>query len=177
MSDFIERHPDVMVFGGPFDAFPETDLPDWFPLEYGSWSLGDQERPVMIGEEFINGTDMVFHKSQLESLGGFKCSLGMSGEQISYGEETRLQVDIAARGLPVYYLPGMRVDHLVPKYKTNLKWLLSSAFASGRCSAETLNRQRTFGAHLYGLLLVLQKWLCFCLLRASHLSRGLCIIL
>ncbi len=151
MHAFIERNPHVEAFGGPFEAFFEAELPQWFPPEYGRWSLGDRERPIRVGEEFINGTNMVFRKGLLESLGGFKVTLGMTGRRLSYGEETRLLVDLAERGIPVYYLPGMQVAHLVAHYKANLGWLLMSAYASGRCSAETLNKQRTLGAHCFGL--------------------------
>lgn len=151
MYGFVERNPDVEAFGGPFEAFFEMELPVWFPPEYGSWSLGERERPIKVGEEYINGTNMAFRKSLLQSLGGFKTSLGMTGERISYGEETRLLIDLAERGIPVYYLPQMRVSHLVADYKMSLRWLLFSSYASGRCSAETLNQQRSLGAHFCGL--------------------------
>lgn len=151
MFEFAGRKPAVEAFGGPFEAFFDEAPPQWFPPEYGCWSLGDQERPIKEGEEFINGTNMVFHRSILESLGGFNASLGMNGDRVSYGEETRLLVDIAKRGIPIYYLPCMRVTHLVAHYKTRLRWLLFSSYASGRCAVVTFNQTRTLGSHFFGL--------------------------
>lgn len=159
MFSFLERHPDVEVFGGTYRAIFATIPPKWFPPEYGSLSLGDQERSIDIGKEFISGTNMVFRKSLLNALGGFNTVLGMKGQHVSYGEETRLQLDIAERQIKVYFLPDMKVSHLVAEYKMSLKWLLLSAYASGRCSRETLKLEHTFFSHLWGVSIGLAKML------------------
>lgn len=156
---FIIDNPDVEVFGGPFRAFYQQAPPAWFPPDYGSWSLGDRARKIEPGKEFINGTNMVFTRRLLESMGGFRTSLGMKGQQLSYGEETRLLLDIADRQIPIFFFPEMRVSHLVAEYKMSLEWLLLSAYASGRCSGETLNLERTLFSHLRGLFVGLAKML------------------
>lgn len=161
MESFIAQNPGVEAFGGPFRAFYLEIPPSWFPPEYGSWTLGEQVKEVLLGEEFISGTNMVFRKDLLESIGGFKGSLGMMGEQISYGEETRLQLDISERKIPVYFFPGMKVSHLVAGYKMRLGWLLTSAYASGRCSSETLKLERGLLSHLRGLSIGLAKMIVY----------------
>jgi len=159
MESFIAHNPDAEAFGGPCQVFYQNAPPSWFPPEFGSLSLGADVREVLLGEEFIEGPNMVFRKSLLKALGGFKTSLGMKGAKISYGEETRLLLDIAEQKIPVYYLPDMKVLHLVAGYKMSLRWLLSSAFANGRCSGETLKLKRTFFSHLRGLSIGLIKML------------------
>jgi len=151
MFSFLKQHPNVEAFGGPYKAIFATTPPKWFPPEYGSLSLGDKERPIDVGKEFISGTNMVFRRMLLKAMGGFNTALGMRGGQLAYGEETRLLLGIAKRGVDIYYLPNMSVDHLVAEYKISLRWLLLSAYANGRCSVVIFNQQRNFGSHLMGI--------------------------
>lgn len=143
MHAFIGRHPEVSAFGGPYDAFSTSPFPRWFPSNYGSWSLGDTERPITKGAEWINGTNMVFKKALLAEMGGFRINLGMSGNTVSYGEETRMLLDIHDAGGTIFYAPRMKVRHLVPANKMSLSWLLKSAYAVGRCSSLTFNAKRS----------------------------------
>ena len=151
MVSFIERNPGVEAFGGPFDGFSEEGLPDWFPPECGSWSLGETERPIKGGVEFINGTNMVFSRKILDAVGGFNVLLGRAKVKIFYGEDTRLIVDLLERGVCVYYVPSIKVRHMVAKKKISLRWLLSSSYCHGRCSAGTFNLRRTWQESLLGI--------------------------
>lgn len=157
MYSFIKCNSTVEAFGGPYRAFYLKPPPFWFPPEYGNWSLGEVGRKIETGKEFLSGSNIVFHKDLLASFGGFRTSLGMKGQQISYGEETRLLLDIAESQKPVYYVPEMRVSHLVAPYKMNLRWLLFSAYANGRCSNETLKLRRALTSHIRGLAIGLAK--------------------
>ncbi|MDO8445564.1 MAG: glycosyltransferase family A protein [Deltaproteobacteria bacterium] len=143
MKSFIERHPDIKVFGGSYDAFSLVDIADWFPPEYGSLDLGDEERPIRVGHEWITGSNMVIRKDLLSSRGGFNINLGMKGNTISYGEETRFFLDLAAVKVPIYYVPKMKVRHLIAEYKLNLKWLLLSNYSIGRCMTMTFNKRQS----------------------------------
>ncbi len=151
MLSFINRHPDIMVFGGPYEGFSPVPLPNWFPPEYGSLKLKIDERPINIGYEWISGTNMVYKKSLLSSLNGFHTGLGMSGGKISYGEETRLLLEIAKKNIPVYYVPDMKVFHLIAEYKISLKWLLLSSYSVGLTAREIFMSQRSFKSHAAGL--------------------------
>lgn len=151
MALFISRYPDVVAFGGPYDAFSKVPVPDWFPPEEGTMSLGSSERPLDSVREFIYGTNMVFLRETLASLGGFDPALGMKGNKVFYGEETRLQLLIKERGHAVFHAPRMKVRHLIPAYKMSLRWLLNSAYASGRCSALAFDHRRGIIAHFAGI--------------------------
>jgi len=143
MHAFTTRHPEVCAFGGPYDAFSTSPFPPWLPLEYGSWSLGDIERPIRKGAEWINGTNMVFKRELLAEMGGFSISLGMCGNTVSYGEETRVLLDIQDAGRTVFYVPSMKVRHFLHENKMSLSWLLKASYAVGRCSSLTFNRKRS----------------------------------
>jgi glycosyltransferase involved in cell wall biosynthesis len=133
---FTRRRPEVPAFGGPYNGFNLTELPGWYKASYGSWSLGNQERPIT-DREWINGMNMAFNRSVLMELGGFNTALGMSGSKVSYGEETNLVVRIRATGRQVFYLPDMVVDHLIPEYKMSLAWMLKSNYINGFTALET----------------------------------------
>lgn len=151
MADFIRRRPKEEAFGGPYAAFAQVPIPQWYPPGYGSWDLGDEERVISVGKEWLNGTNMVFKRTLLERVGGFNTRLGMSGDTVAYGEETRLLLELDRRGVPVYYVPQMKVEHLLASYKISLRWLLNSAFQNGRCARETFDRKRSLLSHLYGV--------------------------
>jgi len=138
INSFIARHREVVAFGGPYSAYSLVRLPRWYKESYGTWSLGSEERPI--GPlEWINGTNMVFKRSFLADLGGFNPRIGMSGDTLSYGEETNLLVRIKELNHPIYYVPGLLVEHLIGDYKLNLRWLLTSCYRNGLSSVETFN--------------------------------------
>lgn len=145
--DFTKRHPEVVAFGGPYTSFSLVDVPKWYKESYGSWSLGERERPID-KTEWINGTNMVFKKPLLIELGGFHTGVGMSGNTISYGEETNLLIKVKDRNLPVYYVPGIVVEHLVADYKMSLGWMIKSFYMSGFSALETFNLKRRPGRRI-----------------------------
>jgi glycosyltransferase involved in cell wall biosynthesis len=128
---FADTHPNAAVFGGPYRAFSPTRMPDWFPREYGSWDLGHKERRLS-NREYLNGTNMVFRRNDLQSMGGFKEALGMRGTELGYGEETELMMRMHERQMEIYYSPAVVVEHAVLDYKMHLRWLLKSAYRNGR---------------------------------------------
>jgi glucosyl-dolichyl phosphate glucuronosyltransferase len=131
MNDFLDAQPGALAFGGPYRAFTLTPLPDWFPRDYGSWTLGAKSR-VLARSEYLNGTNMIFQKALLEKLGGFEESLGMRGSTLSYGEETELIMRMHMQGLEIHYCPDIVVEHAVLDYKMSLRWLLASSYRNGR---------------------------------------------
>lgn len=135
---FFETHPDASGAGGQHNAFSLVPIPAWFPKEYGCRSLGNETRLLQKGE-WISGTNMVFRKSALIDVGGFDTSIGMSGDKVSYGEETNLTLKMLKRGMQIYYCAEMCVDHAILPYKLKLRWLLRSNFANGYDGVSTFN--------------------------------------
>jgi glucosyl-dolichyl phosphate glucuronosyltransferase len=128
---FAAANPDVAAFGGPYTAFTMAPMPNWFPRDYGNWDLGSTPRQLGAGE-FLNGTNMVFSRRVLESMGGFDETFGMRGAQLAYGEETDLMMRMRTRRLHLHYCPDIIVEHAVLDYKMSLRWLLVSAYRNGR---------------------------------------------
>lgn len=136
----------VAMFGGPYTAFSTVAIPTWFPHEYGSFSLGENILSLNAVDEFLCGTNMIFRREFLLGIGGFNTELGMVGNTLSYGEETRLQIEIKRSGYEIIYVPAIRVKHLLAPEKMCLSWLLRSVYAVGRCSDTTFCTKRTLAS-------------------------------
>lgn len=128
---FIKRRPKVAVFGGPYSGYVLSEKPNWFPPEYGSFSLGRKERTIKPPKESLSGSNTIYKKEILRKFSGFREELGMKGKDTSYGEETRLIYDMAKDGNKIYYSPKIKIKHLISKRKLNLGWLLKDSFIRG----------------------------------------------
>lgn len=154
IMEFIERHPDVNVFGGPHDAFTLDPKPGWFPPEYGIFFLGNEERPLNINAEWLIGTNLIVRKDAFVSVGGFNDKLGAVKSGTSFfqaGEETRLLVDLSEQGHVIFYAPTIKVKHLIRTDKMSLKFLLVSGYRMGRNHDITLNVKRSLLSHVVSL--------------------------
>ena len=125
------------IFGGPHYPFFLNHKPEWFKDDFETNSLG-KSRFLKEGE-FLNGTNIFFEKSTLLELGGFDPHLGMSGNQIGYGEESALVLKARKAKKKLYYCHEMKVYHLVAEYKMNPFWYIVSDYEHGR------NADRMFG--------------------------------
>lgn len=150
--EYVGRHPDAGVFGGPYEGFYLVPRPEWFPPEYGCLDLGDQERPIALGSEWITGSNMVIKKELFHRYGGFDVRLGMSGEKCTYGEEVNFFLSLHDKGIQIFYTPSIKVKHLVAEYKMSLKWLLFSGYSIGRHYELTFNVKRSLLSHLSTLI-------------------------
>jgi glucosyl-dolichyl phosphate glucuronosyltransferase len=152
MAQFIADYPEVAVFGGPYDAYTLSDLPTWFPPEYGRLSFGDQIHPIQLVEEWIPGSNMVFRRNILEQFGGFDEALGMKGTTTAYMEEIDLLLKLNAQGIEILYVPTLKVRHLIADYKMSLGWLLKSLYAAGCSAQQTTLHDRTASTHALAVL-------------------------
>jgi glycosyltransferase involved in cell wall biosynthesis len=158
--NFIRLNPDVGVFGGPFDAYYLVPPPDWFPPEYGSLNLGNLEREISLGREWIIGLNMVIKKDLFYRYGGFDVNLGMIGGKTAYGEEINFFLSMADKGQKIYYVPSIKVSHLVAEYKMSLKWLLQSSYSVGRSYKLTFKVKRSLLSHLLSLTVLFGAGVC-----------------
>jgi glycosyltransferase involved in cell wall biosynthesis len=147
MAEFIAEHPKAIAFGGPYDAYTLTELPRWFPPEYGRLSFGDQLHPIQLVEEWIPGSNMVFTRKILAQIGGFDEALGMTGQKAAYMEEIELLLQLSAQNIPIFYIPTLKVRHLIADYKMSLRWLLKSLYAEGRSARQSFMKDRPGYAH------------------------------
>ncbi|CAK8716850.1 Glycosyltransferase, GT2 family [Candidatus Electrothrix aarhusensis] len=148
MHQFTMRHPEIQAFGGPYFPFSFVEIPDWMPDGFGKNFLGEIERPIQEDREWISGSNMVFSRKLLEKMCGFRTDIGMSGARISYGEETFLFRKIVETDEKIFYVPKMKVDHLVAEYKMRVWWLLKSSYSMGRCNSRKFITRRPVRGHI-----------------------------
>lgn len=164
---FIKSHPEVNVFGGPYDRFFHNPFPDWLPENYGTLNLGNKIKLLNQKNEWLSGSNIVFNKSILEKYGGFVTNLGMKGDKILYGEETELLVRLKKVGESIYYVPTISVKHLVADYKLRFWWLVNNNYYRN-FSISLMNKDRL--DLLRGLFYFVKSLFLFpfCLLRVTN---------
>jgi len=117
--------------GGIFHPWYKYGKPKWYKDRYAS-NIGTLENPE--GQRYAPGGNMIIRREILVELGGFSDQIGMTGQRISYGEETRLQIAMAKIGYTFGLDESIQIEHLVARYKLSVWWLTKSAFAIGRDS-------------------------------------------
>jgi glycosyltransferase involved in cell wall biosynthesis len=157
IAAFAARRPEAAAFGGPYFGFSlKPLLQAWYKESYASWSLGTEERPIQ-KDEWLKGTNMIYKRTALEALNGFDTRLGMSGKTLAYGEEVGLQLKLMEKGFPIYYVPCIRVKHLIADYKLELPWFLKSIYYRGYSSYEALGFQKSTIHHMLKTIYALIK--------------------
>lgn len=139
--NFINKKPGVKVFGGPYYPYFLREKPNWFPESWGKFSLGDEVKKVDVPRESLSGSNIIFSRSLLRKVGGFKTDLGMRGDKVAYGEETRLLIEISKMGYDIYYVPSIKVEHLVSEKKFSLSWMFKNHYVIGRKWAKTHDKK------------------------------------
>lgn len=144
-----KEHPSIIIFGGPFGRYANVAIPKWYPSDFCVLDLGRERRYLKKGTEWLSGTNMVFRKSILRKYQGFDPMLGMSGNNVAYGEETNLQAKIITREhTEILYVPKLKVKHLLAEYKISLRWLLWSRYMLGRGIVKSHGRKDTIFYHI-----------------------------
>jgi GT2 family glycosyltransferase len=143
--NFAETHPEVDAFGGPYDGYSDRGLPRWYPPAFGSWSQG--EEAMLVSK--VRGGNMAVRRSAFERVGAFREDLGIQGVQRGWGEETELFLRIGRAGGQVWYVPSMRIQHLILPQKFSLSAQLSEAWRYGEqeSAIKGLDRSITRAAH------------------------------
>ena len=136
-NDFVKKalnninNDNFQCFGGVYLPWYKYGKPKWFQDKYVS-NKGKLGKFTILKEDFISGGIMAIKKTILHKFGGFPTNLGMSGNQIAYGEETLLQIRMRKSGMEIGYDPNWMMYHLVNQYKLSLWWFIKSGFVSGR---------------------------------------------
>ena len=136
------QHPQCL--GGPIYPFYTTEKPAWFKEKYEARTWGDLQRYLEPGES-LSGSNMIWNKETLKSIGGFGEMVGVKGKTLSVGEET-----IAFKRFwqeehtpVVIYDPDLVVTHWVPPLKMKISYFLKRAFVVGQ-AAVMIDRQPGF---------------------------------
>ena len=137
-ENFVERgiwmaeNHDYRIFGGVFLPWYKYGRPYWIQDKYHTNKLRYKKPVTLLSTEAASGGVMAVQKSLMAEYNGFDTEIGMKGNQLGYSEETAFQYQLRKDGIQVGYDPEFIIYHLVAKYKLQVDWYFSSAFALGR---------------------------------------------
>jgi glucosyl-dolichyl phosphate glucuronosyltransferase len=132
-------------FGGPYFPYYTSKKPRWFKDEYEHGTSAETSR-FLLQKEFLNGTNMIYKKKILETVGWFDIDLGMNGVRIGYGEETDFQMRAWERmsNLRVFYSTDLFVFHLIAPVKLKLSNKFIRKYKTGKSQAYLWINKETF---------------------------------
>jgi len=121
------------MFGGPYVAVFNVDVPKWTLPPYFSTFIKGANKRFLKNDEYISGGNMFIRRDLFEEFGGFDTKIGMKGKQISFGEETIFQKNIRQHipDAKIIITPELLVKHLVSTEKLKFTRLILIWFASG----------------------------------------------
>ena len=135
------------MFGGPSLAFYNTTKPKWFQDHYESHTQ-NQETGLLKPNQYISGMNMIFDKEVLRDIGGFDPNLGMSADQVAYGEESAV-LRYVRKEMPdalLYVDLRLYVYHLVRPEKMTWRWIIPNRFIRGRYAHRVYAKDRPSSA-------------------------------
>ena len=127
-------HPAPECVVGPVSLVWEGSRPQWFPARFESllcsYHMGDEPRFLDAGAYLLT-TNSLFNRATLLRLGGMRTDLGHRRKALIGGEDNDIFNRLVAHGYRVFYEPGARVFHPVPKERQTRRFLLKRLFWDG----------------------------------------------
>jgi GT2 family glycosyltransferase len=139
--NIIHEYNRPACLGGPIYPFFTSSKPKWFLDQYETRSLGNSiklVRPMMA----FSGSNMIWRKDVLMSIGGFGEDLGPTGNDFAIGEDSAAFRKLWRQDASsvVVYSPDLRVYHWVPETKMRVAYHFKRAFLSGQADFRVLGR-------------------------------------
>lgn len=139
IRDFFVANTEADALGGPIEPNFEIPKPAWLTpaLEpyYSILDLGTQILPFP-DRALPFGASMAFRRAALGEK-PFPEHLGRKGNILLSHEETTVFKGLIAKGRHIFYHPGMRVHHFIPKERLTEEWILERLFYEGVSNALT----------------------------------------
>lgn len=134
---YIHTKFDFSCWGGIDIPYYQDEKPLWVKDSYLQFRLPYHDfQQIDAGKkECVAGFSFIIRKDLLFEFGGFDPRVGMKGEVVGYGEETFLQHQLHAKGIPIGYDPQLKVQHHMLPHKLKLKWYFEAADALGKSQA------------------------------------------
>lgn len=128
-AGIMARKPEVAACGGRAEPVCEVAPPAWFPNHAHAYATGPQGNPR--GDEpgprpQLWGAGLVIRRPALDALraGGFRpLSMGRTEGRLDAGEDTELCLALRLAGWQLWYDPGLRLDHWIPRSRLEWRYL------------------------------------------------------
>lgn len=166
---FLREHPDTGVLGGRQDVeWVGTPHPLALarPEAFAAQDLGPEPREVTIDDpRGLVGSALLFRRELLLNSAWARHPLmpGHQGRAVTSGDDTEMFVRVLQSGARAWYLPSLRLRHLIPAVRTEPEHLgrLYRGYAATRVIMEALRAPRPptrlqlaslLARHAWGLL-------------------------
>ncbi len=156
---FLQQYPDAAAFGGQIVPFFEDKAPDWL----NPWALGFVSALEMGGQvrrfakgKFPIGANMGIARSMIARVGEFNTALGRTKNQLLGGEEKDIFLRMQALDAPIYYFPGIAVNHCIPPHRTTPAFIEKLGYGVGL--SERLRTSVSLFSRAKRLFSELVKW-------------------
>lgn len=122
---FAAAHPESGGFGGrvvPAHAEGAPALAGRFGWAFAEQNLGDE--PVVV--DCLVGAGMVLNRAALDASGWPAAPFFADrvGRKLVSGGDVEIALRVAGTGRPLWYVPGCRIDHVIPIHRTTLRYLV-----------------------------------------------------
>lgn len=117
-----------IVVTGKCERWEEL-TPEWIDDQFFINNPTTTSINLLTSSEFIKGGVLLTTMEVLKKTGGFEVSLGMNGDKVYYGEDTKFGNDALALKIPVYFDPGLVIYH--KSHFTTPSEFLRSQFQKG----------------------------------------------
>jgi glycosyltransferase involved in cell wall biosynthesis len=119
------------IFDGPCAPFYTAPRPAWFQDAYAAHDVDGAARPL--AAPLPATMNMAVRADLRRRIGGFDPRYG-SDEEVRHGEDRELQMRalrVLGEGC-IAWLPQMRIEHLVPRSRMTVAWILRSRWRTAR---------------------------------------------
>jgi GT2 family glycosyltransferase len=127
------------LIGGVYLAWYRDGKRPWFRDAYASNAATCAEYGELPPTRYAAGCVLLARRAVLNLAGGFPTELGMMGDALGYGEETRLQVELRKLQYRLGFDPDLCISHYVPLQRQSVEWMLKAAYAAGCGSWQTFD--------------------------------------
>jgi glycosyltransferase involved in cell wall biosynthesis len=167
-----------VVGGEVVPVFPEG-IPDWLEGSHGPLAFRADPGPLPPGQAPM-GANFAFPKWAFERFGMFDTHLDRKGASLFGGGDSEMVRRIRSAGLEVWFVPGAKVLHQMPRSRLTFSYAARHAFDSARSRvADRCRELRERGSaapylasRAAGSLLKLAGFLALALASALVLRRG-----
>lgn len=176
LKKHLEQHPEAGAFGGAIEPFFEGETPKWLnPWAMGFVSaidLGDEVK-LFPKKAYPIGANMGIRRRTIEAVGVFNTALGRSGNNLMGGEEKDIFNRVRQANIPIYYFPGIKVQHCIPPKRTTNEFIAQLGLGVGK--SEKLRTQHIGSlAYCKRLLIECIKWGGTIVIWAYYAIQGRC---
>lgn len=135
-SAVADAHPGFTIFGGAIRAAWPSDPPAWLvgsdiPMA-GPYSVTPPREEGPVEPEALFGPNMAVRTEVFAAGVSFDEAIGPNGKRYPMGSETSLTLRLARAGHRAWFLPAIRVSHLIRPRQISRAWLRQRASNLGR---------------------------------------------